>query len=349
MSVKAVRWLVLSALLLVCAGCGYLFGDKGVFRDTSEDYKTAPELPVVAVPPGKDAEALREIYVIPAVDDDLLLAGEFEVPRPAPLVAGAGSEVVRIQKLGDESWALIGIAPGQVWPQVRSFLAAANIQVARVDARAGTMETNWLTLEDQPMASRFRFRMEQGVQRGTSELHVLQMNQAGDVDSWPATSDDPEQAGEMLRAVAQFLANSADSAPVSMIADQGITASGKISIQEAPEGYTFIRLALPFDRAWASLGRALEVSSFEITDRDRSSGSYYARFLGPDAQEEDGWLDWLWDSDDDHPMAGQLFLVSMQSLDEEAVSIRLRPQDDTQPFDKREEQGMLALIKSNIN
>ena len=86
--------------------------------------------------------------------DDL----SFEVPRPAPLVAGTGDEVVRIQKLGDESWALIGVAPGQVWPQVRSFLTAADIQVARVDARAGIIESGWLTLEGQPMASRYRFR-----------------------------------------------------------------------------------------------------------------------------------------------------------------------------------------------
>ena len=28
-----------------------------------------------------------------------------------------------------------GVPPGQVWPQVRSFLAASNMQVARVDAR----------------------------------------------------------------------------------------------------------------------------------------------------------------------------------------------------------------------
>ena len=145
------------------------------------------------MPEGKDSEALREIYVIPAVDNELVLAGEFEVPRPAPLVAGAGDEVVRIQKLGDQSWALIGVPPGQVWPQVRSFLTAAGIQVARVDARAGIMDTNWLTLEGQPMASRFRFRMEQGVQRGTSELHVLQMNQAGDVNSWPATQIIPSR------------------------------------------------------------------------------------------------------------------------------------------------------------
>lgn len=348
-SMKALKWVAVVTSLLAGTGCGYLFGDEGMFRDKSQDYKSAPEMPVVRVPEGKSSDALGEIYPIPPVEDSLVLAGEFEVPRPAPLVAGAGGEVVRIQKLGDESWALIGVAPGQVWPQVRSFMAASNIQVARVDARAGIMETNWLTLENQSMASRFRFRMEQGVQRGTSELHVLQMHQAGDVDTWPAKSDDPELAGTMLQAVSQYLANSADSAPVSMIAEQGIRATGKISMQESPAGFTYVRLELPYDRAWASLGRALTKSTFEITDQDRSTGTYYTRFLGQDAQEEDGWLDWLWSSEDSHPLAGEAFVVTMHREEEQAVTIRLQPQDDLPEFGKREEQALLALIKGNIN
>ena len=89
-SVNAVRFLGVATLVAMCSGCGFLFGDKGMFRDKSEDYKKAPELPVVSVPEGKDSEALREIYMIPAVDNELIMAGEFEVPRPAPLVAGAG-------------------------------------------------------------------------------------------------------------------------------------------------------------------------------------------------------------------------------------------------------------------
>ena len=348
-AVNSVRFLGVAALLVACTGCGYLFGDKGMFRDKSEDYKKAPELPVVSVPEGKDSEALREIYMIPAVDNELILAGEFEVPRPAPLVAGAGDEVVRIQKLGDQSWALIGVPPGQVWPQVRSFLTAAGIQVARVDARAGLMDTNWLTLEGQTMASRFRFRMEQGVQRGTSELHVLQMHQAGDVNSWPATSDNPEQAHEMLRAISQYLANSAESAPVSMLAEQGISASGKIAMQESPDGYTYIQLELPYDRAWASLGRALNKSAFEVADKDRSAGRYDARFLGPQSEEEDGWFDWLFGGEEAHPLAGEMFLVTMTDVDEQTVEIRLQAQNAELEFSKRDEQGMLALIKGNIN
>lgn len=343
------RAALMTAMLAGASGCGYLFGDDGVFRDTSEDYKQARELPPIEVPEGKDSSALQEIYAIPPIREQVVMAGEFEVPRPTPLVAGAADDVVRIQSLGDDSWALVGIAPGQLWPQVRSFLTSAGIQVARADAEAGIIDSGWLELEGQSMASRFRFRIEQGVQRGSSELHVLQMNQAGDTSGWPAQSDNVEQEGEMLRAVAQFIANSADSAPVSMIADRAMSASGKISLEEADEGYTFIRVGLPFTRAWASVAKALEDSTFEITDRDRSAGSYYVTFLGVDEEEERGWFSRLFGGGDKDPLVGRSFLLSVAAEGERAVTIRLRPDDQGPSLEKQEEQTLLSQIKGNIN
>jgi outer membrane protein assembly factor BamC len=286
--------------------------------------------------------------VVPEVKDDLLLAGDFEVPRPTPLVTGAADQLVRIQKLGEERWALIAMAPGQVWPQVRSFISALGLQVGRVDPRGGLIETNWVTLEDQPLDSRFRFRIEQGVQRGDSELHVLQMNRSSQGDAWPAVSDDLQQEADMLQSVAQYIANSADTAPVSMIADQAIRASGKIALEEAPEGYTYIRLGLPFNRAWASLDLALRASNFEITDRNRSAGEYYVRYLGPQNEEEEGWFDWLFGEDED-PLSGENFLVTMQAQGDDAVIIRIRPQRPELEFGLREEQSLLTLLKGNIN
>ena len=120
-------------------------------------------------------------------------------------------------------------------------------------------------------------------------------------------------------------------------------------MQESPSGYTYISLDLPYDRAWASLGRALQKSRFEITDRDRSTGNYYARFLGPEGADEEGWLDWLWGGEDDHPLAGDSFVINIQSEDERTNTIRLRPQGDIEGYGKREEQSLLALIKGNIN
>lgn len=345
-----IRTLSAGALLASLSGCGYLFGDQGVFRDKSEDYKKAPDLPVIEVPAAKDSEALQEIYPVPPVENALLAREEFEVPRPTPLAAGAEDEIVRIQTLGEESWILVAEAPGQVWPQVRSFFASAGIPVPRVDARAGTMETGWLALESATMASRFRVRIEQGVQRGNSELHVLQQNQAGDINAWPDSSDNSEQEAEMLKALAQYIANSAGTAPVSMVAEQAISASGKISLQETAEGEPYILLTLPFDRAWASLGRGLEESTFEITDRDRSSGIYYATFIGPQAEDEDGWFDWLWGGDEEHPQAGKAFVVSTRSQGENNVAIYLRPAEEAGfELEKREKQALLTMIKGNID
>lgn len=347
--IKTFRAGVAALLLVSLVGCGYLFGDQGVFRDTSEDYKRAPEVPKIAVPEGKNTETLQEAYPIPDVQDSMLMAGEFEVPRPTPLVAGSADEMVKIQRLGEKSWALIAEAPGQVWPQVRSFLTSASISVARIDARAGVIETGWMELQGHDMASRFRFRIDQGVQRGTSELHVLQMNQAGDVDNWPPGSDSPEQESEMLQALAQYIANSAGTAPVSMVANQEIDAAGKITLKESSRGEAYLALELPFDRAWASLGRALTKSTFEIVDRDRSTGVYYTRFLGPDSQEEDGWFDWLWDSEEEHPHAGDTFIVSVETVSATAVTIHLRPQGPEVALDLRDQQALLSLIRGNIN
>jgi outer membrane protein assembly factor BamC len=343
----ATKIAVTGFIALFVSGCGFIFGDDGIFRDRSEDYKKAPELPVVSVPEDKDSEALQELYAIPPVDESLVLTGEFEVPRPAPLVAGANEEMVRIQKLGDESWALIGAAPGQVWPQVRSFLSAAGIQVGRIDARQGIMETDWLELEGKPMASRFRFRIDQGVQRNTSELHILQMNQAGDIETWPAVSDSQQQEADMLRAVSQYLADSSDAAPISMIADQSISASGKVAIRQSADGGAYIELALPYERAWASLGRSLEKSGFEVTDRDRSGGKYYAQFVEKADEEEGGWFSWMFGGDDDQ-LERQNLLVNIRSVNEEIVNITLQAQEGETPLQPREEQGLLVLIKGNI-
>jgi outer membrane protein assembly factor BamC len=345
----AARALASGFLVASLAGCGYIFGDEGFFRDRSQAYREAVELDVIEVPPGKDSAALQELYAIPPVRNDLLLAGDFEVPRPAPLAAGAAEQLVRIQKLGEDSWALIGVAPGQLWPQVRSFLSAAGVQVASADARQGIIESDWLQLQNASGESRFRYRIERGVQRGTSELHVLQKSRLGEDDEWPPVSDDLAQESDMLRSVAQYIANSAETAPVSMMADQAISAGGRVSLEEDADGETYIALGLPFNRAWASLALALEDASFEIADRDRSAGRYYLRFLGSKGEDEGGWFAWLSGGDDDHPLADRRFLLTVDALDGNAVTIRLAQDDDGVSLEKRQHQSLLARIQGNIN
>ncbi len=344
------RFLVAACVLFALPGCSWLTGDEGYFRDHSDDYRKAGSVAPLEVPAGKDRQALQELYVIPSITEDIRVAGEFEVPRPAPLVAGTSREVVRIQKLADQEWMLVSIAPGQLWPQVRSYLGQTGVQVARVEARDGLIETGWFQGEEDAMAQRIRFRIEQGVQRSTAEMHVLQMYQTGDVNSWPTVSADREKAGKVLRELAQYVADNVDNAPVSMMAQQSIADSGRVSLEEDTDGNPFIRLDLPFSRAWASMDRAITQSNFKILDKDRSKKRYFIHYVPPSA-EGSGWLSWLFDSDEEE-QASELALhdyrLQMDEYSEDSVLITIH-REDGGLLSQSHCQGILALIKGNIS
>lgn len=341
--------LLRSGILLSClfglSGCGYLFGDSGYFRDSSNDYRNAEELPPIQVPEGREASDLTEIYAVPEVRSEPQLFDRDKVPRPTPLVAASAEQLVRIQRLGSDSWALIAIAPGQLWPQLRSFLSAAGIEIANMDARAGIIDTDYVELQDQEVPSRFRFRIERGVQRGNSELHVLQMAQRSATE-WPDVSDDEALEDDMLRSVAQFIANSADTAPVSMMAEQSISATGKVSVQNDADG-DYVLLELPFDRAWASVARSMDLSGFVINDRNRSDGKYWVEFVGDEEEKKSGWFGWLGGSDEG-PAAGVPLLVTVTTLNADSVEVRLRPENPDGSLEEEQIQALLLLVKGNI-
>lgn len=340
--------LVPVAVLLLTGGCGFLFGDEGIFRDRSGDYRRADAPPPIELPPGLESDSIAEIYAVPEVTAEPTLDTGETVPRPDPLVAASADQLVRIQRLGDASWVLVAIAPGQLWPQLRSFMNAANISIARMDARAGIIESTYLDLQGVERSARFRFRVERGVQRGNSELHVLQQYESSD-SSWPAQSDDIELEGEMLRGVAQYIANSADTAPVSMMAEQSISAQARVTVREDAAGRPYIELELPFDRAWASLARSLERSGFEITDRNRSTGRYYVVYVGDTEDDKGGWFGWLGGGKDEHPAVGIPLLVTLEEQNPALMTIDLRTEQEGAALAERDREALLVLVKGNID
>jgi outer membrane protein assembly factor BamC len=329
-----------------------LFGDEGLVRKTGllpepeRHYSESPEYAVIEVPPDLQPRGMDPIYPIPPVNNTAFIQDDFAVPRPTPLTAGADRNAVRIQSLGDERWALVSVAPGQLWPQVRAFLTSSGIAVGAVDPAGGLIDTQWVELQERALPTRFRFRIESGIQRNSSELHVLQQDQIGAADSWPEASSDTELESEMLRNVAQFIANSGDAIPVSMMADQAMGDSGRIALEDSDSGTRLI-LTLPFERAWASTAKGLEESGFTIDDRNRSEGVFYVTF-NPASEEEGGWFGWIWDKEDAHPLAGHKYRVTIREEASNQVIIELLS-DDGLPIEREERAPLLTLLKGNIS
>jgi outer membrane protein assembly factor BamC len=302
---KALAIITVTALSTSLSGCGWLFGDDGMFRDRGNDYRTAKLEPSLQIPDGMSKTAIAsEEFGIPDAKATEPLSPEFTVPRPPKLDVVPDS--VRINKLGKQSWILADASPAELWAQVRTFLNASKLVVARAEATSGQLETAWLQPADPAQAEeRYQFIIDQGVQRGTSEVRVVQATRAKSPSSWPRNSDDAGREDAMLRELAQYLADASSAGAVSMLAQRGIDDSGRLTLQPSVEGSDpSLLLKLSFERGWAALGSALERGQFAVEDQNQQQKTYWVKAL-PELEEEvveeeeEGWFDWLTDWSDD--------------------------------------------------
>jgi len=369
--------LLMPVVPLLLGGCGWLFGEQGYFRDRSDDYRGAKSIPPMQVPADMKAGVVSDLYVIPVQRTDALLGKNFEVPRPSPLEGNPEDKVVRIQKLGAEQWILLEEPPGAAWPRVRAFLISNRIGIEREDASTGQIETGWLVFKsDVKRREKYRYRIEQGVQRSSSEIYVQQMGYKRDPDAaveppvpaWPANSMDAERETWMLKELANYLANAADESSVSLLA-QGISTVNKVYLARDASGQPIIDLRLPFDRAWASLGRALDRASLVVKDLDRSTGVYFVTYEPGHAKRQEakgaegepgavtpeeekkgffsGMFSWWGGDEKDNPAIGSSYRVDMRSVDE-GVVIGVK-RDDGKDFAEGEAEFILGLIKAHLS
>ncbi len=297
---------LISVLILIStlSGCSWLVGDDGYFRDRKNDYLSEKVLPPLEVPETLDQYEEDELFLIPEVNNKDIPDEAFVVPRPAPLLNAGEGNVVRIQKLGDDRWLLIDLPPSQLWQQVKNFLTENKIPIAEENATGGLLATAWLQRlgEDTPKSKeRYRYRIDQGVQRNSSEVYVLQNQlpyaaEIGDGLDWPAKSTSVEREEWMGNQLAQFLANLDGAASVSLLA-QGIGSASKITMSRDDNGQPLIELNLPFDRAWASIGQALKKADYNVMDLDRSKGLYFVSFQPEIIAEKPGFFARLFGAD----------------------------------------------------
>jgi outer membrane protein assembly factor BamC len=290
---SSIRFPVLLVAITALGGCG-LFGDQGMFRDRRNDYLGATETAPLKVPEGVKTEAIQDYYFVPEIDENAQAQPNFEVPRPLRLVAGDSDNMVKIQSLGDDRWILIRQVPGQVWSSIRDFLLINRVSVALEDGNSGVLETPWMVPQGSSDYERYRFALRQGLQRNSSEITVLNQTvsptSGGEAPSglpWPEVSTDPEKAKVFLDTLAQYLAENAEAAAAVSLKAQEIDTSSRLYVANDPVPH--ITLELGRERAWASLGYALDKAGFTIDDEDAGQGVYQTTYSGrPDAGEDEG-------------------------------------------------------------
>ncbi len=284
--------LLIFSLVTLLAGCNYLAGENGPFRDRADDYMEAPVLPLMQIPEELDSYTLDELYVIP--EQFVASAQPFtEIPLPKPIETNRREGVI-IQNLGDRRWIVLDATPGQVWPLVRDYWTQLQVILDYENPSSGILETSWLEV-DSNLETRHKYRMtiEPGLHSGYSEIYVLHLQSprsepAPLVVNWPEASSSVDRERQILDSLSQYLADRNDvyqASSASLLAGS-IEAERKANIIEDDQGGQVLELRLEYARAWALVRAALEEAEITVVDSDREQSFFNVRFSGIRAEQD---------------------------------------------------------------
>jgi len=307
--------LALAAVLSLSA-CSVLEGDK-------IDYKSAQGKTVsLEVPPDLTQMSRDSRYQVPG---GTVTASSFQVGQAAPDAPTAATTLgdVRIERDGQKRWLVVNRSAEQLWGPIREFWLENGFLLTLDQANLGIMETDWAEnrakipqdiirstlgkLIDSAYSTserdRFRTRLERTPSGGT-EIYLshrgmveVYTNTLKEQTAWQPRAADPELEAEFLRRLMVKLGTPADQAKTLVAAAPGKATSRVADVAGAP----VVQIDEGFDRAWRRVGLALDRTGFTVEDRDRSQGTYFVRYVEPNANKEPGFIAKLFSSEKTNP------------------------------------------------
>jgi outer membrane protein assembly factor BamC len=364
--------LLLAAVLL--AGCSWL---DTVVPDRRPDYRAAKPVDALEVPPDLASSTLDHSLVVPEIAPAPTATlsdyrGERQ-PGNAQLTSGVLPEPagIRMARDGDKRWLVVPGDAGAVWARVRDFWLQGGFTLNIEDPRVGIMETGWAEnradIPDDPIRrtlsrvmdglysagtrDKFRVRLEQGEQPGTTEvilthrgMEEVLTGSPADVQGtfWQARANDPELEVEMLRRMMLHLGVEEQRAG-SLVAVTADSPAARAQLVKQ-DGRSTLTLFEDFASAWRRTGVALDRTGFAVEDRDRDQGVYFVRYIDPDRDSERrGLLSRLTRRTEDPQIQYQIKLTAQGENTD--ISIR---SEAGEPDQSRTAERILALLHEQL-
>ena len=321
--------------LISCADMDILTDNAAVDAITQPDYVSSSRAKRLDVPPDLTDIETNVQYGVPgeAVSykdyEDAKRVGFTEVKV---LQNPEGMEIV---KSGNLRWLVVNEEPAKLWPHLETFWQELGFGIKVLNKRTGVMETEWIKSSKlkfetkKGMASRFdawldglsnladrrkfRTRIENGVEKNTSEIYISQRSVVGMDDEAKArikrlkegsySTDiykiqeyipDGEEEAKKITDKLQKEMNMDEYEINAEILRRLMTKLGMTDLDaekvlanpierknatlvENKRG-NYLSLNDPYDRSWRRLSLALDIIGFVTEDKNRSKGIFYVKY-----------------------------------------------------------------------
>ncbi len=287
---------------LAVPGCGWMRGDQdGFFINPKDDYLESSQDNALVVPGDLVDLSDTDPFPIPATPEPQNpVFYPDKPPLPDAIYANDNRDEVRLQRLGERRWLVIPEPPTTAWPKLKQFLAENGVSLDYDNPGTGRLNTQWILVEqtsyrdvvrtilqDAKTAAqlnlgqdRFLLKVEQGLRPRTTEIHLRHENDSAtlplrnDIVALNGVRSHIEQAEtDLLNEIGAYIAAKVAQQTVSKVALQ-IGSVQKAELTRTSAGYPVLKLNLDYERAWATLGQALNNAAVEVINMDRGSGEY---------------------------------------------------------------------------
>jgi len=299
--------MTLLGLSVALASCSMLETDK-------VDYKSASKAPSLAVPPDLTQLSRENRYAIPG---GAVTASSFQVGQATQALPVALTTLsdVRIERAGTQRWLVVKRPADQLWDPVRDFWQENGFLLALDQSNLGIMETDWAenrakipqdfirnslgrifdSLYSTSERDKFRTRLERTPSgeteiyishRGMIEVFPSGNRSMGARDSttvWQPRATDPELEAEFLRRLMVRLGVTEEQSKAILAAGTARQTSRASTVNGQP----VVLIDEGFDRAWRRVGLTLDRTGFTVEDRDRAQGTYFVRYVEPNADKSE--------------------------------------------------------------
>ncbi len=298
--------LSLLALAIALSACSALEGDK-------IDYKSASRGSTLEVPPDLTQLSRDSRYAMPgsSVSAAAMQAGQATQPSGNANAAAVQLGDVRIERDGNQRWLVVNRPADKLWEPVRDFWQESGFNLIQADANVGIMETDWAenraklpqdfirstlgklldSLYSTGERDKFRTRLERNANGGT-EIYVthrgmieVYSSQTKDNTVWQPRPSDPELETEFLRRLMVKLGVSQEQSKA--VAATAAAPRSPTARAATVNNVPVVQIDEGFDRAWRRVGLALDRTGFTVEDRNRNEGTYFVRYVAPNADKKE--------------------------------------------------------------
>lgn len=347
---------LLAASVSGLTGCGWVWGEKGYFRDRGNDYLNAQTTPEMQLAEQGHVKRLDPLLPIPHRVATVEQRPDYQVPRPQALASSDETGEFSVQKSGALSWVVAQRIPAQVWPVAQKFFEINGFKIASERPHLGEFTTQWQTASELDAGivqqvwgsapldqqTRFRVRIEPGVQRNSSDIFIDQAQRSlgsSSEGSWTANTSTQAESAALLHELNRYLELSHEGGDsYSLIASKTYDAPKRIALVDGGNGVKVLRLDATFDRAWSSVGRALNAADIAVYDLNRSAGLYYIDLAKKAEQGEPGFFKRLFSSKKKAPeqASTERFAVRLTAINQQVFVNVERDADTLAPVDVAE-------------